>query len=60
MPWSAEKKTTIEKAIGNVELASSDESDLSEDENVKTRVKKVFLKKSCHGRGRHYQMLRKP
>ena len=45
MPWSAEKKTTTEKAIGNVELASSDKSDLSEDENGKTRVKGFLEKK---------------
>ncbi|KAK2561895.1 hypothetical protein P5673_015295 [Acropora cervicornis] len=35
MPWSVEKKKEIEKAVGSMDYTSSDESDWSEDENVK-------------------------
>ena len=45
MPWSTEKKIEIQKAIGSLEYTSSDESDLSEDEDGNVIVSAYLVKK---------------
>ena len=45
MPLSIEEKMEIQKAIGSMEYTSSDESDLSEDENGNVIVSAYLVKK---------------
>ena len=45
MPWSTEKKIEIQKVIGSLEYTSSDESDLSEDEDGNVIVSAYLVKK---------------
>ena len=45
MPWSTEEKTEIQKVIGSLEYTSSDESDLSEDEDGNVIVSAYLVKK---------------
>ena len=45
MPWSTEEKKEIQNAIGSLEYTSSDESDLSEDEDGNVIVSAYLVKK---------------
>ena len=45
MPWSTEEKTEIQKVIDSMEYTSSDESDLSEDEDGNVIVSAYLVKK---------------
>ena len=45
MPWSTEEKIEIQNAIGSMEYTSSDESDLSEDEDGNVIVSAYLVKK---------------
>ena len=45
MPWSTEEKKEIQNAIGSMEYTSSDESDLSEDEDGNVIVLAYLVKK---------------
>ena len=45
MPWSTEEKIEIQKVIGSLEYTSSDESDLSEDEDGNVIVSAYLVKK---------------
>ena len=45
MPWSTEAKKEIQNAIGSMEYTSSDESDLSEDEDGNVIVSAYLVKK---------------
>ena len=45
MPWSTEEKIEIQNAIGSMEYTSSDESDLSEDEDGHVIVSAYLVKK---------------
>ena len=45
MPWSTEEKKEIQNAIGSMEYTSSDESDLSEDEDGNVIVSAYLVNK---------------
>ena len=45
MPWSTEEKIEIQNVIGSMEYTSSDESDLSEDEDGNVIVSAYLVKK---------------
>ena len=45
MPWSTEETMEIQIAIGSMEYTSSDESDLSEDEDGNVIVSAYLVKK---------------
>lgn len=45
MPWSTEEKMEIQNAVGSMEYTSSDESDLSEDEDGNVIVSGYLVKK---------------
>lgn len=45
MPWSTEEKMEIQNAVGSMEYTSSDESDLSEDEDGIVIVSAYLVKK---------------
>ena len=45
MPWSTEEKIEIQKVIDSMEYTSSDESDLSEDEDGNVIVSAYLVKK---------------
>ena len=45
MPWSTEEKMEIQNAVGSMEYTSSDESDLSEDEDGNVTVSAYLVKK---------------
>ena len=45
MPWSTEEKIEIQNAVGSMEYTSSDESDLSEDEDGNVIVSAYLVKK---------------
>ena len=45
MPWSEGKKVQIERAVGSLEYTTSDESDLSEDENGVQKLSGYLVKK---------------
>lgn len=45
MPWSTEEKMEIQNAVGSMEYTSSDESDLSEDEDGNVIVSGYLVNK---------------
>ena len=45
MPWSTEEKMEIQNAVDSMEYTSSDESDLSEDEDGNVIVSAYLVKK---------------
>lgn len=45
MPWSEEKKAQVELAVGSLAYTSSDESDLSDDENGTRRLSRYLIKR---------------
>ena len=45
MPWSEERKARVELAVGSLAYTSSDESDLSDDENGTRRLSRYLIKR---------------
>jgi len=45
MPWSEEKKSLVEQAVGSSQYTSSDKSDFSDDENGQPKLSGYLVKK---------------